>query len=152
MLEISNQDLSLRAQCKLLGINRSSVYYRSLINDDSELANLIKEIYLESDCRYGYRKITAGLKGRNCVVNHKKVLKIMQDMGIQGLYPRKFVKTTIKANHAVFPYLLTDLQITAPNQVWATDITYISMPGRFMYFAAIIRPWGAAGPPTHLTS
>jgi putative transposase len=139
MLEINNKNISIRTQCKLLGINRSSVYYNSLINNESELANLIQEIYLSSDCRYGYRKITKDLHTRyNLKTNHKKVLKIMQEIGIQGIYPRKYTKTTIKDNNAVYPYLLKDLKISKPNEVWATDITYIRMPSRFMYFIAII--------------
>jgi putative transposase len=138
MLERSHPDLSLNYQCTLLGLCRSSLYYKPLIHDETELANLIQEIYLSSDCRYGYRKITAGLQKRNLCVNHKKVLRMMQDIGIQGLYPRKSINTTVKANHAIYPYLLEGLKITSPNQVWATDLTYIRLPGRFMYFMAII--------------
>lgn len=139
MLEQDNHNLSISRQCRLLGLCRSSLYYKRLMNSDSILANLIKEVYLDSDCRYGYRKITAALNEEHQnPINHKRVLRIMQEMGIQGLYPRKSVNTTIKDCHRVFPYLLSDLSINSPNQVWATDITYISLPGRFMYFIAII--------------
>lgn len=139
MLETNNKQLSMRKQCELLGVNRSTAYYKELINDNSEIANLIRDIYLQSDCRYGYRKITNSLElEHNMNVNHKKVLKIMRDIGIQGLYPRKHTKTTIKDNNAVFPYLLKDMKINRPNHVWATDITYISMPNRFVYFIAVI--------------
>ena len=138
MLEENHKYLSLSAQCRLLGLCRTSLYYRSIMNSDSEIANVIKEIYLKSDCRYGYRKITHSLKGYNLVVNHKKVLKVMHDIGIQGIYPRKFINTTTKDSHAIFPYLLEGVVINRVNQVWATDITYISLPGRFMYFIAII--------------
>jgi putative transposase len=139
MIEKHNQELPVSTQCKLLGLCRSSLYYNALINSDSEIANLIREIYLKSDCRYGYRKITAGLKANyELVVNHKKVLRIMQDMKIQGIYPRKFINTTIKDNNAIFPYLLNGVIISHVDHVWATDITYISLPGRFMYFIAII--------------
>lgn len=139
MLETNNKQLSMRKQCELLGINRSILYYKPLINDDSEIANLIKEIYLQSDCRYGYRKITNSLElEHNVVVNHKKVLRIMQDIGIQGLYPRKHTRTTIKDNNSVYPYLLKGVNINRPNHVWATDITYISMPNKFVYFIAVI--------------
>lgn len=139
MLEKTHEHLSLRSQCRLLGLNRSNLYYKPLINNDSEIANLIKEIYLKSDCRYGYRKITNSLVTEyNKHVNHKTVLKIMRDMGIQGLFPRKFRKTTIKDGSSVFPYLLSGVNINKPDYAWATDITYIAMPGRFMYFTAII--------------
>lgn len=139
MLEKDYKFLSLRHQCRLLGVNRSSLYYKALINDESELANLIMELYIKSDCRYGYRKITHSLQQEyNVIVNHKKVLKIMQDVGVQGLYPKKFTKTTTKGSNTVFPYLLKNIKINKPNYVWATDITYIAMPNRFMYFIAII--------------
>ena len=139
MLESNNQDISLSSQCKFLGLSRTSLYYKPLMNSDSEIANVIREVYLKSDCRYGYRKITNGLKvDHNLIVNHKKVLKIMQDIEVQGLYPHRYVNTTIKDQHKIFPYLLNGLTIERPNQVWATDITYISLPGRFMYFIAII--------------
>lgn len=139
MIELNNKSLSISAQCKLLGLCRSSLYYTPLINSVSEIANLIKEIYLKSDCRYGYRKITAALQDDyKLIVNHKKVLKIMQDLNIQGLYPRKFINTTIKDSHTIFPYLLNGVNIDHIDQVWATDITYIRLPSRFMYFIAII--------------
>ena len=112
MLELNNSELSISGQCKLLGLCRSSLYYNALIDGDSEVANLIRDIYLKSDCRYGYRKVTAGLQvDYKLVVNHKKVLKIMQDMEIQGIYPRKFVNTTIKDNNKIFPYLLHGVAI-----------------------------------------
>lgn len=139
MLEFNNKSLPISRQCKLLGLCHSSLYYTPLINGDSEIANLIKEIYLKSDCRYGYRKITAALQDDyKLMVNHKKVFRIMQDMSIQGLYPRKFINTTIKDSHKIFPYLLNEVTINHIDQVWATDITYIRLPGRFMYFMAII--------------
>lgn len=139
MLESNNEHLSIREQCKILSLNRSNLYYKPVINDDSVLANLIREEYLKSDCRYGYRKIYNSLVNEhNLNINHKTVLRIMRDIGIQGLYPRKFKKTTIKDNNAIYPYLLSGLHINRPDHVWATDITYIAMPGRFMYFIAII--------------
>lgn len=88
MLEIS-PDLSIRKQAALLIVPRTKVYYRQIINDETEIANSIMEIYLSSDCRYGYRKITASLKNQNLIINQKKVFIIMREMGIEGLYPKK---------------------------------------------------------------
>jgi putative transposase len=100
---------------------------------------LIREIYLSSDCRYGYRKIRASLNEKGKIISNKKVLKIMQEIGIEGLYPKKKINTTIKNNdHKVYPYLLSGLEINKINQVWATDITYIKINSGFMYFMAII--------------
>lgn len=138
MLENNHAYLSIRQQASILSINRSSIYYKSILNSDSLIGNLIKDIYLESDCRYGYRKITAALRQQNWEVNHKKVQKLMKDMKIQGLYPKKFKNTSIKTSHSIYPYLLDGLIINRPNQVWATDITYIALKNCFMYFIAII--------------
>jgi putative transposase len=132
-------DISIRKQSELLNVPRTKMYYINIINDESEIANLIMEIYLSSDCRYGYRKITATLQNQNLIINKKKVLRIMREMGIEGLYPKRKINTTIKNNdHKVYPYLLTNLEIDRINQVWATDITYIKINNKFMYFMAII--------------
>lgn len=138
MLETHNPELSIRQQAVILAINRSSFYYKPLLSEESLIANLIKEVYLGSDCRYGYRKVTAALNQQGCEINHKKVLRLMQDMGIQGLYPRKFKNTSLKTSHNIYPYLLEGLIINQPNQVWATDITYTALKHCFMYFVAII--------------
>ena len=138
MLEPNHSQLSIRQQTSILNICRSTIYYAPLLSKTSEVANLIQEIYLASDCRYGYRKVTAELNHQGYSINHKKVLRLMQDMGIQGLYPRKFKNTSLKTSHNIYPYLLEGLKITHPNQVWATDITYIALQNRFMYFIAII--------------
>lgn len=138
MLEFCS-NLSIRKQSELLMVPRTKVYYRNIINDETEIANSIMEIYLSSDCRYGYRKITATLQNQNLIINQKKVLRIMREMGIKGLYPKRKSNTTIRNNeHKVYPYLLTNLEINRVNQVWATDITYIKINNKFMYFMAII--------------
>jgi putative transposase len=139
MLDNYHPEISIRKQCSLLDITRSSLYYKPIINNDSTSANLIHEIYLKSDCRYGYRKITQALHAIDYIINKKKVLKLMQEMQIQGIFPKKYINTSIKDNqHKIYPYLLSNLKITYPDQVWATDITYIRMNGFFMYFVAII--------------
>ncbi len=138
MLDSYHPQLSIRQQVALLNLCRSSLYYKPLLSNTSEIANLIQEVYLSSDCRYGYRKIAAALNQQGHVANHKKVLRLMQEMNIQGLYPRKFKNTSLKSNHEIYPYLLEGLTIHKPNQVWATDITYLALQNRFFYFIAII--------------
>ncbi|WP_339052645.1 IS3 family transposase [Candidatus Lariskella endosymbiont of Epinotia ramella] len=138
MLEIC-ADISIRRQAELLNIPRTKLYYKPVISDESEIANLIREIYLLSDCRYGYRKITADLHNQGKIINAKKVLRIMQEMEIEGLYPKSYRNTTIKnPEHKIYPYLLSGIEINRINQVWASDITYIKINGKFMYFTAII--------------
>jgi len=114
-------EMSIRKQAELLNFERTSLYYKPVLNDDSATANLIRDAYLSSDCRYGYRKITAVLHNQGNIVNRKKI------------------KTTFTGKeNKIYPYLLKDLKIERANHVWATDITYIKMNGYFMYFIAII--------------
>jgi putative transposase len=138
MIELDHADLNISKQAALLYLNRSSLYYKYKICDDSELANQIHEIYLQSKCIYGYRKITASLHNFGIITNRKKVARIMREMKIRGLYPRKRINTTITISNQKFVYLLKELIIEFPNQVWATDITYIALPSGFIYLVAII--------------
>lgn len=104
-----------------------------------EIANLINESYLRSNCRYGYRKIYHDLYNQGIIVNHKKILRIMQEMNIQGVYPKKKINTSLRNhNHLVFPYLLSGICIERPNQVWTSDITYIKIGEVFYYLVVII--------------
>lgn len=137
MVDLEHNNLSIRRQCDLLGITRSNLYYKHVpAIDESILANEIYELWMEMPY-YGYRKITAELRRRGYNINCKKVLGMMREMHIQAIYPKR--RTTINnPNHKKYPYLLHDIKIERPNQVWATDITYIKMPGGFMYLIGII--------------
>lgn len=137
MVDAGHEQLSLRRQCVLLGVTRSNLYYqhRQPLNE-SLLANEIMELWLE-DAGGGYRKITKGLQRKGYKINHKRVLRMMREMRIQAIYP-KHKTTVIDSQHKKYPYLLRDLEITRPNQVWATDITYIKLAGGFVYLIAII--------------
>jgi len=137
MIEHHSKDLSVRQQCQLLCLNRSTLYYHpSHFRDDTELANEIHELWLEMPF-YGYRRLTAELRRQNQSINGKRVLRLMREMNIQALYPRPH--TTVRAlGHKIYPYLLKDLSIDSPNQVWATDITYLKLPSGFAYLVALI--------------
>lgn len=136
MLE-ENHKLSIRRQCDILAINRSSAYNKKKIKVEDKIEEKIIEKYIESGCRYGYRKITEALERQGDTVNHKKVLSIMQKQNIQGVYPKKKFKYT-KTEHKKYPYLLNDLVINQPDEVWATDITYVKLPMGFIYLVAYI--------------
>ena len=138
MIEFDHADLAINAQASLLELNRSTIYHKHQPSNDTELANKIHEIYLKNRCIYGYRKITAALNILGVIVNRKKVARIMRKMKIVGLYPRKRINTTILNPNQKFAYLLKELIISFPNQVWATDITYIALPSGFLYLVAII--------------
>jgi putative transposase len=137
MINQNHETLSVRRQCQLLSICRSTVYYQAKEElDDTELANEIYEIWIESTAS-GYRKITAALRRKGHIANRKKVLRIMNEMGIEGEY-QKHKTTTSNKEHEKFPYLLKNLAINRPNQVWATDITYIKVNGYFVYLIGVI--------------
>lgn len=120
----------------MLSINRSGLYYEPTESNDDEIANMIHDIWLEAPV-YGYRKITKELLARGYAVSQKKVLRIMREANIQALYPKPRLSNANKQNKK-YPYLLNDIKITRPNQVWATDITYIKIPGGYIYLMAII--------------
>ena len=80
MIEFDHADLAINAQASLLALNRSTIYHKRHLSDDTELANKIHEIYLKSKCIYGYRKITAALNILGVIVNRKKVTRIMRGM------------------------------------------------------------------------
>lgn len=122
----------------MLGIARSSVYYQPVAPnpDDFLIMNQIDSIYTQQPY-YGYRPMTKQLKRDGFVVNHKRVLKLMHQMGIEAIYPKPNLSQNSKP-HPVFPYLLRKLSISRPNQVWGTDITYIKMKQGFLYLVAFM--------------
>jgi len=122
----------------LLDINRSGLYYQpvGISEEDLTLMKLIDRQYLMTPF-YGARKIVACLKSQGNTVNRKHIQRLMRLMGIKAIYRRP--RTSRPApGHKIYPYLLRDIKITRPNQVWATDITYIPMARGFLYLVAII--------------
>ena len=132
----SKISLSLRRQCVLLGLARSSFYYRSHDSDETELMNLIADIHAQRPA-YGYRKVTAALRNKDYRINAKKVKRLMKQMGLQSLLPRP--RTTLPNKESVAqPYLLKDIVLTRANQVWGVDITYIRLPVGMVYLFALV--------------
>jgi putative transposase len=114
------------------------VYYqpKPISEEDLALMELIDRQYLVTPF-YGARKMVAWLKSRGQKVNRKRIRRLMQVMGLKAIYRRP--KTSKPApGHLIYPYLLCGMKITRPNQVWATDITYIPMARGFLYLVAII--------------
>ena len=131
-------ELSIRRCCDLLGLNRSTLYYKEKPADidDIDLLNAIRDIW-ERYPFYGYRRTTKELRANGVKVNRKRVQRLMAWGGIQAIYPGPNTSRRNKL-HAVHPYLLRGLSITRPNQVWMVDITYLRMPNGFMYLVALI--------------
>jgi len=130
--------LSVVKQCKLLGLNRSSLYYEAVMPcaEERNLMHLIDELHLKLPFA-GSRRMVSELATRGYLVNRKRVQRLMRLMGIEAIGPKP---GTSRANkrHKIYPYLLKDLKIDKPNQVWASDITYLPMSRGFAYLVAII--------------
>jgi putative transposase len=143
LIDSQHDQLSIQRQCELVGLSRSSWYY-STANDkastspqDAFLMKLIDQSYTQCPF-YGSRRIRVDLqKQLQQPINRKRIQRLMRLMGIHGIAPGP---NTSKPHpeHKIYPYLLRDLRIDRPNQVWSTDITFIPMAEGFMYLVAII--------------
>jgi putative transposase len=139
MIETNNPKISLRRQCSLVGLSRATYYWQPAGESEQnlKLMRMIDQEYTRTPF-YGSRKITVRLNQQLLEkVNRKRVVRLMRKMGLQAIYPHK--KTSIPdQQHKKYPYLLRNLSITHPDQVWATDITYIPIRQGFMYLTAIM--------------
>lgn len=138
MIELSHPELSVRRQCELTGLNRASFYYTPATESPLNLALMrwIDEQYLKTPF-YGSPRMTVALRRAGYAVNHKRVQRLMQLMGVQAIYPKPRT-TIVDPAHRIYPYLLRGVEIVRPNQVWSTDITYVPMTHGFMYLTAVI--------------
>jgi len=128
MLEPAHTWLSLRRQCELIGLNRSSYYYQPIPESSLNLIlmRLIDEQYLRTPF-YGYPKMTEYLRRvKKYQVNPKRVYRLMQLMGLRAVAPRPRTSQP-HPEHKIHPYLLRGVDIIRPNQVWCADITYVPM-------------------------
>ena len=131
-------DPSMRRQCELLGVNRSSLYYEPVEPDAEELALMrrVDELHLKYPF-YGSRKLTQALKTEGHDINRKRVQRLMRVMGLESTAPKPNTSKP-SPEHAKYPYLLRNLKVSRVNQAWAADITYIPMAHGFIYLVAII--------------
>lgn len=137
-IDFDNPDLSIREQCRLLGLHRSNLYYDPAPEsmENLELMRLMDEAHL---CRpnRGSRQMVDFLKDQGHAVNRKRIQRLMRKMGIEGIAPRR--RTTQAApGNPVYPYLLRNLEIVRPNQVWCSDITYIPLEFGYLYLVAVM--------------
>jgi len=125
--------LSIVRQCELVGLPRSTRYYEPVgeTAENLTLMRKIDEVYLKWPF-YGSRKIAEELG-----VNRKRVQRLMRRMGLEAIYPKRRT-TWPAAGHQIYPYLLRDIVVSRPDQVWATDITYVPMRHGFLYLVAIM--------------
>lgn len=138
MLNANHPELSYSRQCQLLGISRSSAYYKPqpVKAEDLEWMRRIDEQYLKTPY-FGSRSMTKHFRRLGHKINRKRVQRLMRLMGIEAIYPKP--KTSKPhPQHKIYPYLLRNLKIDRPNQVWAADITYIPLRRGFMYLVAVM--------------
>ena len=130
--------IPISTQCELLTLARSSYYYESEKDDSYNLwlMNLIDEQFTKTPF-YGVQRMTAWLKRQGQEVNHKRVRRLMRLMGVEAIYPKPRLSLSNQA-HKKYPYLLSNLAIDHPDQVWCADITYIRMLHGFVYLVAIM--------------
>jgi len=139
-IEPDNQKIAIYRQCELLGLNRSSLYYKPCGETpyNEQLMKLIDEQYIETPF-YGIDKMTAWLHRLGHHVNHKRVRRLMRQMGLEAVYPhRKRALSLPDSQHKIYPYLLKDVQISRCDQVWSADITYIRMYRGWLYLVAVM--------------
>ena len=128
----------MTSQCELVGLPRSSYYYQpaDISSENIELMRLIDEKYTQRPF-FGSRRMTDWLVKNGYAVNRKRIQRLMRIMGIEAVYPKPRLSRP-GAGHRLFPYLLRDLAIDRPDQVWCTDITYIRLKKGFAYLVAVM--------------
>ncbi len=134
-------ELSLRRQCELVGISRSAYYYEPVPESEENLALMrrLDELNLEHPF-YGSRRLMALLRREGQLVNRKRVARLLERMGVEVAYPRRHLSQPGEG-HRIYPYLLEGLEISGPDQVWCSDITYVPMAYGFMYLVAVMDWW-----------
>jgi putative transposase len=133
--------VSVRHQCELLEVCRSTYYYlaRPETQENLGLMRQLDQMHLEHPV-YGSRKLTVLLRQQGWDLNRKRVRRLLRLMGIEAIYAKP--RTSLPGpGHQIFPYLLRDLVVTGPDQVWCSDITYVPMAAGFMYLVAVMDWW-----------
>jgi putative transposase len=130
--------LSITRRCRLLGLSRSAAYTRPAAAPVRDLEQLrqIDELHLEFPF-YGSRQLSNEFRRQGVTVNRKRMRRLMGLAGITALYPQRSTSRPAPG-HKIYPYLLRELKIVRPNQVWASDITYIPMRKGFLYLTAVL--------------
>lgn len=138
LIDVDDAQLSIKRQCELVELNRASYYAKAtgLKAHEYKVLNKMDEIFTQHPY-YGTRRMVHALRAEGYSVGRKKVRRYYQILGIEAIYPKMNLSKRNQA-HKVYPYLLKGLIITAPNQVWSMDITYVRLKQGFVYLCAII--------------
>jgi putative transposase len=141
LIEPGHPHVSLRRQCALLDLARSSLYREPIgeSTDNLYLMRLLDAQYTATPF-YGSRRMTAWLRSQGYAVNRKRVTRLMRQMGIEAIYTKPQLSQAAEG-HVIYPYLLRGVKIERVNHVWSTDITYIRLQQGFIYLVAVIDWW-----------
>jgi putative transposase len=133
------QEYPVSVVCGIVACARSSYYHRPLPSQDTGLLHAIEEVAAAWP-KYGYRRVTHQLRREGWIVNHKRVARLMRDLGLQAQQKPKPRTTTTDSRHAFprYPNLVEHLEIVRPEQVWVSDITYIRLRQEFLYLAVLM--------------
>jgi len=123
--------------CQLLGVARSSYYYRPVVGDDLSVLAQIEDVLLAFP-RYGYRRVTAELARRGLAINHKRVRRVMHEHDLLQHWRRSWRTTNSEHGYGSYPNLLRGLAVVRPDQVWCADITYVHLRRGFVYLAIVL--------------
>lgn len=133
-----NACLSLNEQFGLLGVSKTAYYYDPVPENEENLLlmEMIDKVFTDHPY-YGSRRMTVTLQKQGQEVNRKRVVRLMRQMGLEAIYPKGKLSQPDEKNKK-YPYLLRDVVVARPDQVWSTDITYIPVKGGFLYLTAVI--------------
>lgn len=138
LIDPNDKNMTISRQCKLIGLSPSAYYYKPAppTEEQLDIMDEIYDIYLDFPF-YGSRKMSEELKLREWEVGRKQARSFMQKIGVEAIYQKP---NTSKSHpeHKIYPYLLKDLVINRPNQVWCTDITYIRVQSGWVYLMAVM--------------
>jgi putative transposase len=144
LVEPDHSSISVRRQCELIGIHRSSYYYENVAETKANTDTIENMLIMKFIDRqfiktptYGSRRMVDQLNLEGQTVNRKRIQRLMRLMGLQAIYPKPRLSIRNK-EHKIFPYLLRNVSVERPNQVWSSDITYIPMCNGFMYLTVVM--------------
>jgi len=139
LVEGKHPALSVRKQCVLLGVTRSSLAYESAAEtpENLRIKRLLDETYLIDPCLGSRRLVTVLDRDHGITVNRKRLQRLRREIGHEAIWCKPRTSIPEKA-HRKYPYLLRELRIARPDQVWCADITYVPMPGGHAYLCAVM--------------
>lgn len=138
LIDPAHSSITIARQCELLDLSRSGYYYEPCGESPENIRLMHRiDVLFTKYPFYGVDKMTAHLSRQGPTVNHKRIRRLMRKMGLEAIYPKPTLSQR-HPEHRIYPYLLRDLPIIRPNQVWCTDITYIRLQTGFVYLVAIM--------------